>query len=902
MPIRDAKPDFASSLLDLKHALLIRIEYFDARIAAALGEGYQDRRFNVGGNGNSNASMRRRAVLDEQLEIIVPRDMFFVGKVRRKQESVHGGGDKTDRDRAGSVMGSYPGWMASSNGNGSGNGGVKSSTMPAMTQVGDSSQFHSLATVATDASGGGGGGGGSASSEIGDNNNNEGDDRSEVGEGLLNAELRRVFKNETEDGGSNNGGGGSDIAPRSSLDQPGIVSGSIANSVIGTNTNTLSHSHSSFGNNNASISTIPSTSSMGSLPIITFGPASRMPPPPSPAHRDASITVPIKLGHAASPDDEPMIALFPLQSHSDTPPIPSISSVMSGTTGGNRRGNTSPSITTVTTHPHTNRNSHYSMAGITGGGTGTIGPGSSRASISLASVLGVSTTSRSVFGESGLHGGATGTGHSIHTTGGHTHTTIPTDAASILSRQTSFSARMSDSVASLRGFNPVKNAGVVPGSGILSFDHQVAMGAGAAPTTNAAAAAAVLDASQSFGVAGVRNMGAIGVGVTGGVVSPGSSGSGSLIRGSPIPLAGGEGLNTSGGANVAGGMVGVGGPMPVVEDDVVIHEPVETPQVVIVGYQPVETQAPDGETIAVEDQLAMSKGDHVIVSEIFDDGWAVGTNLSNSTAGLFPMNLVKFENPLGGLDDGDQDLLGHGHEDPGVVDELQLSDGKPGSTHHLIPAIQSTPPPPSAPTTSVSQTIPLSPTTNPYIFPISRSPLPLTPSPSQEFPNIALMGATAAPGFANQLAPAYLALPSTLLQPHPHGIPGGIVVGSSVSSSSPSGQQPFRPVSIRTGSTAASSVSVAGSSGHNNVVNVVTHHNTQGLVPLMNVNQSSGNALGSASSIPNPVAAAGDVVAPSQRQMLQMQLEQMRAMMEKMEASLKLVDDLEKDALAKSRG
>ncbi|KAI9345592.1 hypothetical protein BDR26DRAFT_893308 [Obelidium mucronatum] len=67
----------------------------------------------------------------------------------------------------------------------------------------------------------------------------------------------------------------------------------------------------------------------------------------------------------------------------------------------------------------------------------------------------------------------------------------------------------------------------------------------------------------------------------------------------------------------------------------------ETPLTVRVGYEPSTDWDGDGAKELV-DQLRMAPGDQVIIDETFDDGWAVGTNLTTGMAGLFPVTVVKF--------------------------------------------------------------------------------------------------------------------------------------------------------------------------------------------------------------------------------------------------------------------
>ncbi|KAJ3014225.1 UNVERIFIED_CONTAM: hypothetical protein HDU68_000377 [Siphonaria sp. JEL0065] len=68
----------------------------------------------------------------------------------------------------------------------------------------------------------------------------------------------------------------------------------------------------------------------------------------------------------------------------------------------------------------------------------------------------------------------------------------------------------------------------------------------------------------------------------------------------------------------------------------------ETSLTVRVGYEPGTEVDVDGQTKDLADQLRMVPGDHVIIDETFDDGWAVGTNLTTGLAGLFPVTVVKF--------------------------------------------------------------------------------------------------------------------------------------------------------------------------------------------------------------------------------------------------------------------
>ncbi|KAJ3098104.1 hypothetical protein HK100_005174, partial [Physocladia obscura] len=69
----------------------------------------------------------------------------------------------------------------------------------------------------------------------------------------------------------------------------------------------------------------------------------------------------------------------------------------------------------------------------------------------------------------------------------------------------------------------------------------------------------------------------------------------------------------------------------------------ETSLTVRVGYVPsADMEGVDGHIKDLEDQLRMDPGDQVIIAETFDDGWAVGTNLTTGMAGLFPVAVVKF--------------------------------------------------------------------------------------------------------------------------------------------------------------------------------------------------------------------------------------------------------------------
>ncbi|KAJ3408480.1 hypothetical protein CcCBS67573_g07641 [Chytriomyces confervae] len=88
-----------------------------------------------------------------------------------------------------------------------------------------------------------------------------------------------------------------------------------------------------------------------------------------------------------------------------------------------------------------------------------------------------------------------------------------------------------------------------------------------------------------------------------------------------------------------------GGVPPSFQPPVVSAPPMdlETILTVRIGYDPNPDYVDlNGGTKDVEDQLKMSSGDQVIISETFDDGWAVGTNLTTSMAGLFPVAVVKF--------------------------------------------------------------------------------------------------------------------------------------------------------------------------------------------------------------------------------------------------------------------
>ncbi|KAJ3387076.1 hypothetical protein HDU84_001049 [Entophlyctis sp. JEL0112] len=68
----------------------------------------------------------------------------------------------------------------------------------------------------------------------------------------------------------------------------------------------------------------------------------------------------------------------------------------------------------------------------------------------------------------------------------------------------------------------------------------------------------------------------------------------------------------------------------------------ETPLTVRVGYEPTLNHDWIDEPKDLADQLRMTPGDQVVIEDTFDDGWAVGTNLTTGMAGLFPVTHVKF--------------------------------------------------------------------------------------------------------------------------------------------------------------------------------------------------------------------------------------------------------------------
>ncbi|KAJ3203738.1 hypothetical protein HDU67_009977 [Dinochytrium kinnereticum] len=144
------------------------------------------------------------------------------------------------------------------------------------------------------------------------------------------------------------------------------------------------------------------------------------------------------------------------------------------------------------------------------------------------------------------------------------------------------------------------------------------------------------------------------------------------------------GISTSSSASPSGPLQKVG--KQPVEDEVVVHEPVETPYVCISGYEPTGT-CEDGE------ELRIKPGEHVIVSDIFDDGWAVGTNLNTSTAGFFLVSKITFDRTLADpssrmgsalrLDEDDDEEKPLGSVSPSCSpDELPTS---PQAPHQPIP-------------------------------------------------------------------------------------------------------------------------------------------------------------------------------------------------------------------------
>ncbi|KAJ3065549.1 hypothetical protein HDU98_011107 [Podochytrium sp. JEL0797] len=91
--------------------------------------------------------------------------------------------------------------------------------------------------------------------------------------------------------------------------------------------------------------------------------------------------------------------------------------------------------------------------------------------------------------------------------------------------------------------------------------------------------------------------------------------------------------------NSFGGMVA---PAPLPSRPVDSGVVLETPLTVRVGYEPGVDFVDEAGGKDVADQLRMVPGDQVIINDTFDDGWAVGTNLSTGTAGLFPTTIAKF--------------------------------------------------------------------------------------------------------------------------------------------------------------------------------------------------------------------------------------------------------------------
>ncbi|KAJ3410702.1 hypothetical protein HDV05_003474 [Chytridiales sp. JEL 0842] len=159
------------------------------------------------------------------------------------------------------------------------------------------------------------------------------------------------------------------------------------------------------------------------------------------------------------------------------------------------------------------------------------------------------------------------------------------------------------------------------------------------------------------------------------------------------------------------------------------EEGAETPYVVVVGYTP--TPSSKDEDPALEDQLKMQVGDHVIVSEVFEDGWAVGTNLNSSVAGLFPVGVVKFDKPLKGLgalkeEEGKKvneettsrfkvsDML-QAVETPKLGSLMVPAVGFQPATPRLVSATALRPPPPALPPQSAPHASSMTVTSDPYL-------------------------------------------------------------------------------------------------------------------------------------------------------------------------------------------
>ncbi|KAJ3110041.1 hypothetical protein HDU96_006958 [Phlyctochytrium bullatum] len=366
---------------------------------------------------------------------------------------------------------------------------------------------------------------------------------------------------------------------------------------------------------------------------------------------DAQLTVPIRVVHAAHDDDEAMIALAPVEGGTSTGTTASAPASTSSSTSGNGTPTASAaagsqaSLFTRQASPHSSNHPHrLQLESSFLGGPGIGGGAPSDVS--------------------SLYNGAVGT----HTGTGRASIPSPlqSSAASFVSRQmtpgtsSALAHHMSWYLANAGGAGTTSSAvsssaaSTYSSHGMLSRTptwSSLPRGPSTGPG-NTAGGAGSLGPTTLVGISSSSSVASLALAAAGLAhphansakpptsVPPVHDAHAALSSVSP-PLLAAAAAVAAANAKPRGG----GPPSPSLapamtpEDEVVVHEPVETPYVCVSGYEPTGT-CTDGE------ELKIRAGDHVIVSDIFDDGWAVGTNLNTSTAGFFLVSKVTFDRTL----------------------------------------------------------------------------------------------------------------------------------------------------------------------------------------------------------------------------------------------------------------
>ncbi|KAJ3132815.1 hypothetical protein HK101_004558 [Irineochytrium annulatum] len=341
---------------------------------------------------------------------------------------------------------------------------------------------------------------------------------------------------------------------------------------------TLVSSNASFHQTTSSLIPDKELSPTASGPTAAFIPSASS----TTSLADATLTIPLRIVHASHPDDDAMIAIAPVSVDGK----------------GTHSGSSSPSP-----HPRT--------------ATPSIAPSAITPSV-MTSIAGATFNSS----RRGSLGGGIGPQPAAWAS----------DAASIVSRRTT--------ATTMSGGRRSGRVPVGAGADERSIMTSIAGGGSLYRTTTggtAAGGAIVAGGGSEVGAGGAT-----------GLLRSGTTSTHAMMIGhAPAGMgnyAGSVASFLAGAAAAAGvGPSSSSRVMPAAEEDVeeevVVHEPVETPYVCLSGYEPTGT-CKDG------DELTMRPGDHVIVSDVFEDGWAIGTNLNTSTAGFFLTGLVRFNRGL----------------------------------------------------------------------------------------------------------------------------------------------------------------------------------------------------------------------------------------------------------------